>query len=54
MNNLIFTAFAFKYGHYNSPQLGGKVNNNTIEIYVKNIFVSLKSAKIYNPQNMLQ
>lgn len=51
MKNLIFTVFAFRDGFKNSPQLGGKANNKTIDIYMKNICVSLISAKLANPED---
>lgn len=51
MRKLIFNAFAFKEEFKNSPQLGGKVSSKTIDTYMKNIYVSLKSAKVYNPQD---
>lgn len=49
MANLIMNAFAFKDTYRNSPQLGGNANSKTIDVYMKNIYVSLKSAKINNP-----
>lgn len=49
MANLIMNAFAFKEEFQNSPQLGGEVTLKTIDIYMKNIYVSLKTAKMNNP-----
>lgn len=51
MKRLIFNAFAFKEEFKNSPQLGGNVSSKTVDIYMKNIYVSLKSAKLHNPQD---
>lgn len=51
MKNLIFTVFAFKDGFKNSPQLGGKADKKTIDVYMKNICVSLISAKLANPRD---
>lgn len=51
MSNLIFNAFAFKEDYLNSPQIGGKVSDKTIDIYMKNAYVSLFSAKEKNPQD---
>lgn len=50
--NLIFNAFAFKEDYLNAPQIGGeKVSDRTIDIYIKNAYVSLFSAKAKNPQD---
>lgn len=49
MNNLIFNAFAFKNDYHKVPNVSAKDEKNIIDIYFKNIFVSLKSAKISNP-----
>ncbi len=50
--NLIFNAFAFKEDYLNAPQIGGgKVSDRTIDIYIKNAYVSLFSAKVKNPQD---
>lgn len=46
MRNLIFNALAFKEGFDTSTQI--KNYNNKLETYIKNSFVSLKSAKINN------
>ena len=51
MRNLIFNAFAFKEDYLNSPQLGGTVSDKTFDIYMKNVYVSLCSAKGKNPQD---
>jgi len=51
VGNLIFNAFAFKEDYLTSPQIGGMVTDKTINIYMKNIYVSLCSAKWENPQD---
>lgn len=51
MKNLIFNAFSFSNNTISSPNLQKKMNNQLMEIYLKNIFVSLKSAKIANPRD---
>lgn len=51
MKNLIINAFAFKEDYATSMQLGGKANTDVLELYMKNIFVSLKSAKLHNPKD---
>jgi len=52
--NLIFNAFAFKKDYLNVPQFGGeKVSDKTIDINMKNAYVSLFSAKVKNPQDDL-
>lgn len=51
MKNLIINAFAFKEDYQTSLQIGGKADNTLINLYMKNIFVSLKSAKLKNPQD---
>lgn len=51
MKNVICNAFAFKEGWQTSLQLGGKADNRMLQVYMKNIFVSLKSAKLQNPQD---
>jgi hypothetical protein len=53
MNNLIFNAFAFKEDYLASPQIGGRASDRTIDIYMKNAYVSLYSAKVQNPQDDL-
>lgn len=49
MSNLITCAFAFKEGYGTSQQLNKTAGFETTEMYLKNIFVSLVSAKINNP-----
>lgn len=49
MKNVIFNVFAFKEDYLNSPQIGGKISSKTIDLYLKNIYVSLYSAKKKNP-----
>lgn len=46
--NLICSAFAFQEGYETSLQTGKKAGNETTEMYLKNIFVALSSAKRYN------
>ncbi len=48
MSNLIVTAFAFKEGYQTSLQTGKTAGNATTDMYMKNIFVALRSAKEYN------
>ena len=49
MKNLICTAFSFKEGYETSTQTGKKASLDTTEMYMKNIYVSLTSAKVHNP-----
>lgn len=51
MSNLITCAFAFKEGYGTSQQLTKKAGCETTEMYLKNILVSLASAKIKNPED---
>lgn len=51
MKNVICNAFAFREGYQTSIQLGGKADDKMLTVYMKNIFVSLKSAKLHNPQD---
>lgn len=51
MKNLIFCAFAFKEGFTTSLQTGQQAGNAATEMYLKNIFVALTSAKLYNPND---
>lgn len=51
MSNLIFNAFAFKENYKNTPQLEKKSQSNTLDIYMKNICVSLITAKMKNPRD---
>ena len=51
MKNLITAAFAFKEGYMTSIQLNKTANDETKEMYLKNIFVSLSSAKLRNPDD---
>lgn len=48
---VICNAFAFQEGYQTSLQLGGKADEEMLVVYMKNIFVSLKSAKLHNPQD---
>lgn len=49
MANLIINAFAFKENYKSSMQLEGQMDEKKLAIYMENIFVSLKSAALYNP-----
>lgn len=51
MANLIFNAFAFKEDFQSSMQLTGNMDEEKLTIYMENIFVSLKSAALHNPQD---
>lgn len=51
MGNLIINAFAFKDDYQTSLQIGGRTDGSLIELYMKNIFVSLRSAKLQNPED---
>lgn len=51
MKNLITCAFAFKEGFQTSGQLTKLAGKDTTEMYLKNIFVALSSAKIHNPED---
>lgn len=51
MKNLIFCAFAFKEGFSTSRQTEKKASQSTTEMYLKNIFVTLTSAKRNNPED---
>jgi len=51
LSNLIFNAFASKKDFQTSPQIGGNVTSDVLDIYLKNIFVSLLSAKFNNPHD---
>ncbi len=51
MKNLITAAFAFKEGYMTSIQLNKTADDATKEMYLKNIFVSLSSAKLKNPED---
>lgn len=51
MKNLIFCAFAFKEGFQTSLQTEKQAGNETTQMYLKNIFVALTSAKLYNPND---
>lgn len=51
MKNVICNAFAFKEDYKTSMQMGGKTDGQLLDVYMKNIFVSLKSAKLHNPQD---
>lgn len=51
MNNLIVTAFAFKEGYNTSIQLSKKAGKDTTEMYLKNLYVALVSAKKNNPSD---
>lgn len=51
MANLIFNAFAFKEDFQSSMQLTGNMDEEKLAIYMENIFVSLKSAALHNPQD---
>lgn len=50
MNHLIMNAFAFKENFQTSMNLEGK-GSEMIDVYMKNIFVSLCSAKEQNPED---
>lgn len=51
MKNLICTAFSFKEGFNTSTQTGKSADESTTITYLKNIFVTLTSAKIQNPDD---
>lgn len=51
MKNLITCAFAFKEGYQTSMQLNKVAGNDTREMYLKNLFVALVSAKKNNPED---
>ena len=51
MANLIINAFAFKENYKTSMQLGGNMDEKKLALYMENIFVSLKSAAIHNPDD---
>lgn len=51
MSNLIINAFAFKENYKTSMQLEGKMDEKKLALYMENIFVSLKSAAIHNPED---
>ncbi len=51
MKNLIFCAFAFKDGFQTSMQTKKQAGAGVTEMYLKNIFVALTSAKLYNPND---
>ena len=51
MKNLIVTAFAFKEGFQTSLQTGRTAGDATTDMYMKNIFVALRSAKEYNSKD---
>ena len=51
MKNLITCAFAFKEGFQTSQQLNKTADNSTTEMYLKNLFVALVSAKKQNPED---
>lgn len=51
MKNLIVSAFAFKEGLMTSIQLNKPADSSTTEMYLKNLLVSLASAKLLNPED---
>ena len=51
MKNLICAAFSFKEGFNTSTQTGKTADNKTTITYLKNIFVTLTSAKLHNPDD---
>lgn len=51
MKNVICNAFAFKEDYKTSMQMGGRTDERLLDVYMKNIFVSLKSARLQNPQD---
>lgn len=51
MSNLIINAFAFKENYKTSMQLAGKMDEKKLALYMENIFVSLRSAAIHNPED---
>lgn len=51
MANLIINAFAFKENYKTSMQLEGKMDEKKLALYMENIFVSLKSAALHNPND---
>lgn len=51
MKNLIVNAFCFEEKQLSSPQLGKVSDKNKMDIYLKNIAVSLVSAKLHNKKD---
>ena len=51
MKNLIMCAFAFKEGFQTSLQTEKQAGEETTQMYLKNLFVALSSAKLYNPMD---
>lgn len=51
VKNLICNAFAFKEGFFSSLQTDRGAGEQTTEMYLKNIYVALTSAKLYNPND---
>lgn len=51
MGNLVACSFAFKEGFNTSPQVNMSASDETTQMYLKNIFVSLVSAKKQNPED---
>lgn len=51
MANLVACSFAFMEGFNTSPQLNQSAGNETTQMYLKNIFVSLVSAQRKNPED---
>ncbi len=51
MKNLICCAFAHKDGFRTSMQTAKQAGRDTTEMYLKNIFVALVSAKLHNPSD---
>lgn len=51
MKNLICTAFSFKEGYNTSTQTGKEADLSTTTTYLKNIFVTLTSAKLHNKED---
>lgn len=49
--NVIASAFAFRPGCGNSMQLGSKNDKEKQDIYIKNIIITLTSAKLHNPED---
>ncbi len=51
MKNVICNAFAFREDYKTSMQMGGRADEKLLDIYMKNIFVSLQSASLHNPED---
>ncbi len=48
MKNLMFCAYAYLDNSLTSSQVGIKASSKTTDIYMKNAYVTLFSAKLFN------